>query len=294
MGMPVVLSDSVTLASGQAKNLDGAKLQPSARRAIRVREILFIIRGPSAAPGTNITGTFGAFMRVKMKMGAHEMMPEPQPIWAMAPPKHWNGQSLNSLAGAFVSGQVATTSFDRWVLPRPMYVPANANVDIVVSRGTDIDPTFVAASFTTRVSLIGEYADKTEESSDVPFISSFFPEAGRMFSNDRELKNTLDRDIEVQRFIGRVFNIDGVTLGGEYITPGSQTVSIRDPQGYAVTGAPYGGFAPFNTVFPWNGRVWNIKRTMKPNQNYSVALGVSPTTLVRPLVSIVASRKERV
>lgn len=310
MGMPVVLSDSILLTSGQANNLNAAKMQPASRRAFFVREFLFIITAPSAANPFDQGNyqSFGAFIRAQIKMGPHALMTEPQPIWALAPPRHWVGGSFRSLTGAFVAAQRAWTSFDRWVLPKPMFVPGNAGLDILLSRGTDIDTNFpglVSSNFEARVAVIGEYADKIMPVSDVPFVSSFFPEAGRMYSNDRELKNTLDRDIELQRFIGRIFNNDatfgfgavgdeGVNSWGGSGTTAQQTIKIQDPQNYYVTGVPYGGFAPFNNVFPWNGRTWTFKKLLQPGQNFHAALGVAPTVSTRPLVSLVGSRKERV
>lgn len=298
---PVTLYDSTTLTNGQAKGLDLSRMIPPGNRPMLVKDLNFTLRF-AAQPSTEVQ--LGALVRARIRIGRFDTSNTPVPIWlygavadSLTEVINFYGPTVRDGAGNF-----QTIVRHRWVLPKPMYVPPGAAIaptffrdDSVVTYPAGLNAnTVITVGFSARGLLIH---DRMKESI-VPFVGAFVPGATQLRSLEDDLRNTLNKTVNIHRLGGRVA-MSGATndirdaLGAmNFSTATAQAfrnqLRITDDDGTDITG----GLVPFTSVFPAQGRSWTFTKAMRPGQQLIVTLDRAPAAAAWPMVSFVGSRIE--
>lgn len=307
---PIVLSDSVSLTQGQTKSLNLQKLIAPQQKPMRVRELLFSARIPVSA------GDMGGIVRVRLQAGRFAMTNAFVPIWSFAPPydSYYNVNNCIGQTGALGSGITTTYTIYRWILPNPLYLAPGGGIIAAFTRAADYDASFSAAfnaaAITARLTVIGELLPKwldDGEEIDVPYASAWVPTVGGVNaqrSGEQDLKNVLDKPVDVQRFVGAVLKLAGGAPSTpqrlySYSSHGPPNPEIRitDPVAGELGACPFHPSVNWESMFHPHYPAWTIRRTLQPNQHFSAGSDQAPslaTAVGVPMISMVGSRKELV
>lgn len=309
-GIPFFAAADVTLnAGGTAPPFDSRRLGNPYRQAMVIDEIHFQIK-TVATPGGDTQPPAGANMggsvRARFKLGRVEVSHDFVPIWNYG--TLWNDE--NSESFGFIEGLLAgggsvissRLNYYRWILPKPLYIPAGNILQPSISRQQDglAFPTNVWVGYGCR--RLGPHTPPAEL--DVPYVATFLPgeiaegsSPNTFQSSENDLVNPFLSDLKVQRFTGRVQSrtaTTGVTSAIVDDAGSEVTLVMKDSYGTNIIR----DFTSWNHVFDRNRRAWTFNRILKAKERYNVSLanvatGASPTNFYSPMIAMIGTRRER-
>ncbi len=284
---PVLLSASVDLASGATAQPDMDKLSSPFRTPMVITEIRFMSR--ITDPGDYVNMTFS--LRVALRVGRFSITDVPTPI-SMFGTSHDALTEQQMSDNLYVAGQYNVVSFNKWLLPKPLFLRPGESIIPQASRTVD-GYAGTARLWITYAGYMLAPGTPTPEKLMVPYVGVWMPSRTASTSiSDGDFSNPFKTPLRVQRFIGRLFNsTDWGTPNYEDIDSGwdagALMVRMSDSQGYNVVR----DFTPFSQVFQINRRVLPVKRTLAPGENFTAQLqGVSATS---PAIALIGHRAER-
>ena len=302
---PIVLSpDLVTIASGNTAVSDTTRLQSKVHAGVLIHRINFLIRAPSLTSVATVLD-FAPQIGVKLMVGPHPLMSEFVPVWNLCETMQWT-HFFCGRSGSEVASQAYWYSRYTWKLPKPMYVPASMPVTATWSRMADSAFAF-GGSAGVQLALVGHTMKQGSRlgESDIPFASRYISPSAtdgttvNARSNENDLRNTLDKDLHVQRLVGRVriASTSAPTQNEDAEIVRSVTnARIYDWRGYNLTGGLNSDLIRWADTFSPDRRSWNASFDLPPTKsvfvevnNLTSASGNSRTAMV----GIVGWRKEK-
>lgn len=287
---PVLLSSSVAIGENATGTLDATKLTAPYRKPILVDEVRWTLTGAgllglaSTAGGGSGLGNpvgqaLGALISTKFQLGRLACSSLAGngnfiPTWLYSPTVQ--SVSFETAADQLVASgsNQPSTSYYRWKLPRPLYVPAGNVFLPSLSRGIDGN----GGTINCVVSLAGRFLEpgiKPPKKLQVPYVAAFQGVIGSvsaMYSTDQDLFNPFQTDLHVQRFTGRIQAASSIpgpntiaaeVISDEQVSPFIQ-VSIRDSYGMDVIR----DFVNFSSVFDSNRHGWTFHKVLKLHERY--------------------------
>lgn len=294
-GAPIVLTSTVSVLSGQVANCTLTDLQPRSRAPLVVDEILFETQTPTPEVGRLPTDNRGQ-IRWRLQAGPHAMTNGFVPTWLFAPVYQDGAEEIygNSPYNIY---------YLRWKLPEPMFLPTGYVLNASCFRDTAVDVFAVARGYwasdaaeLATISLHGRVLDPdvSVPTSVIPFVSAATFDDFSIFNGERDLKNTIDTSIRIQRFVGRIQQMDeniGIIDGWATQSLANYLVnSFHDSKGYNIINQP----TPWWALFPPERRAWTFNRVLPPGEQFTVGLGQTPAAGGQPMISFVGSRTETV
>ena len=297
----IVTSSSVAISAGQTISPPLESLNAPFRSAMWIDEICWtLIWGDVDNPNyVGATSGFGIspFLWARFNLGRLQLSEKYIPLWNYVPTYDAMADVGFHPKGIIVADSVLVEN-RRWVLPKPLYVPAGSVVvpsyQLVSSLNSSIN--FGATPITVRTFYRGRIAyQKRPRHIDVPFVGAFLSigDSPLLQSTEQDLRNPYDQQIDVQRLIGRRYADREVasTFGaGALSVPPNINVDIKDGDGYTMAQQ-----VPFDLAFDMQRSAWTYKGKLGPKSMYSfkmvpsagVAISTNPVT-----VSFVGSRRE--
>jgi|CXWL01.1.fsa_nt_gi hypothetical protein len=301
-GIPILLSSSLDLASGATGIPPLQSLQSPFREAMMIDSVKFLVRGllPSASPTTGYN--FAGMVRTRFKMGRIELSHDFIPVGMYGPAIQdptATGTPPEATQATFAEdggGVTYTLSHFRWILPRPLYVPAGSV--LVPSIQRILDDGFPGTTLTIDVSYSGRRLaqDPLPKEIDVPYVALFAPPetvpgvATSASSADINLVNPFLVPLHVQRLMGRIMNRTTSPNLFDQLG-GAVQVLMKDSYGQNMVR----DFLPWNMVYDVNRRAWTINQVLKPKERYYASITgmtATATQFSSAFISMIGYRKE--
>lgn len=311
-GIPFFAAASVSLGPGQtAPPFSSRQLGNPYRQAMVIDEIHFQIT-LLATEGVPLTRfNLGGSVRARFKLGRVEVSNEFIPIWNYG--TRWDddggsgafGEEFQSAAGQTMGGVLTVSNsvnYYRWILPKPLYIPAGNILQPSISREQD------ALAQTANVWVgygcrrLAPHKPPTEF--DVPYVAQFITDPvlegsspSTFQSSEKDLVNIFQQDVRVQRFTGRVQKQLVVATVTELLQDdlgSSVTLVMKDSTGVNIIR----DFTPWNHVFDRNRRAWTFNRILKGKERYNVSLanvsaGNTAGQFHTPMIAMIGTRREQ-
>ncbi len=285
---PVLLSAAVSVSANNAATPDSEQLSYPFRKAIIIEEIRWTIRTTvETATPLNI----GALVYARMQFGQKYLMRDAVPIWLL-------GTIISGGVGEEESSPELDTatcySSYRWRLPEPLYLEAGEILRSTFSRGNDGYSPFIV-----QVTYVGKTVAPSQPRPRiiaVPYAASFVTTLGQTYqqSNEKHLFNPFDTPLRVQRFTGRVLNVEGagIAVSRMALTPstagGYVTLLINDSWGGKMVNNNTGP----SDIFDFLRAAWTVDTIMPPKGVYEIrAWNIAATAPVH--VGMIGVREER-
>jgi hypothetical protein len=311
---PVAYTTEVSgLTAGVTLMMPQVSLQSGFNTPYWVDEIRFTARTASYDPNSVILGDISAIIEFELQTGTHFFSqaalssPSPVPMTLFCPTYSGKAQYENVIQNfTATSNQVYATR--RWVLPKPLWMPAGdlvqAKVRRAASYGTGVP------SITAQMTVIGRAVlpdTPPPTARCIPHIGHFTHPTGSTYSQaNAQFKNPFTTPWYVQRI---VMNTRDQTNSGTSVRTGYgffedplgarsyAQVQISDSLGYKITGSSQGGYVPLADVASFsNDAAWTFGRPLPPGENYNVnfriVAGSNDTTVFSPMISFVGYREE--
>jgi hypothetical protein len=324
---PVILSDSVTLAEGENKQMDVQALSNVFDTPMVIDEI----RTQISLPDIDLqVANFGGSVRLQLTVGRYALSDTYIPVGCLG--TMFDGGELD-LTGitpqvyspestyGYIISDPTTVGYFRWKLPRPLVCPIGMPLQAKISRQVeglseiypDTDPLTVNVSYAGRAAKKHLPPDITVPIPYVGFFENVFSSASVATSGQLDLYNPFQSPLTVQRLIGRWQNIylDTGTPGDSWIgldqseTSGSTSIlfpstQIRTFSGFFITN----GFIPGQAIFEANTRSLPMNILLERSEGIEVIIDATagiPSTGAQPtptgsntsLVTMIGWRNER-
>lgn len=188
----VVLSGTVSLASGAVLSPPQADLRNPLKEGLWIDEIRFSVSNAQVPGGT---------IRARLTIGKAQISKDYVPIWNY-------GKELNPIDVIIAGGGSTVPTSYAWRLPKPLWVdPGDLLETSFMHTGLGSSTTVTA-----RATYIGHYdpAQPRGPKIAVPWIAQWLPTAKLGASNytqasgPTDLKNPFDVPLHIHRFIGRI------------------------------------------------------------------------------------------
>lgn len=279
-GSPQLWSASLSnVAVGDVQNLNLKTLQPATRTPYWIDEIrITMSMPPTSTVDIGMTGLAG-FVEAKWTTGQYAFSRDFVPVGLHAP--RW---FRNSAGDARVGSQFRSFSSVRWVLPKPLYMPAGDAVQGLIRYRSYA--TLAAANIPIErinVGYIGRIAAPGTPPPDVryvPWLSSFRKVNTTILAqtNDEFRNPFADKPLYVQRFTCRTFAENDQSVYWQFyettdyqgpdLIPQYTGVQMYDTAGYNIAR----DYPPVNDVFDGTRAAWTFGRTLAPREQYDVQL----------------------
>lgn len=286
-GAPVVFSAQGSFAPGVNGVLNAQTLQSGFRTPYFIDEIRIGMKTTALDPDT--AGYFEALtdaFRIRFQTGSHAFSNDFVPVGLMAP-------YFSSVDYGWVETEAAAPLMQayasvRWILPRPLYMPAGdvvlANVELNDRTGllATLFGTEVAASITvTYVGRVVAQGFVENEPRCVPWLAWWTKGSDTSFAESQtRLRNPFLVPAHVQRFTSRTYFNANTPRYFEvprlFQFPGAlahHEVRIDDSRGYAIVSK----FAPIGSVFDAARHAWTFGRELTPREQFNMQMRTTGT-----------------
>lgn len=278
-GSPITLGAQVAVPPASTVAFPMVNLTCPFRVPMVIDEIRWQINS-AAGPGTLVH--LGYAVECALSFGRHTVC-QNFPTWLFGPTVQ-DGWDTGLRTG--IGGWMA---FYRWLLPRPLFVPAGMSLRPTAMRpGTAIDN--IAGNITVDIAYGGRLLEanaQAPQAIDVPYASAFRHPLGQTVSVSTELQlaNLTGSQLHIQRFVGRIAAGGGLVFGE--MTTDAVTMSMRD--GLDRLLVPVG--TPFSRTFDLTRRAWTNGQYLDPGGFYRIDLANVPVT-AQPEVGLIGWREE--
>lgn len=303
MNAPIVVSSSVAILPGQTLTPPLEPLNAPFRSAMWIDEISFMMLwgDVDATPptGAKSGGGIAPFLWARFNLGRVQLSEKYVPIWNYTPT--YDAQSEMGYYDGFApsSGDLNANEHFRWILPRPLFVAAGNVLVPSYQLLTKLNSTltFASSPITVRTTYRGRVAyQKRPDHLDVPFVGIFtsIGDSPPLISTETDLRNPYDKQIDIQRLIGRCYTAranSGTTRGaGGMSVPPTIDVTLRDGDGYTIAQR-----TPFDMTFDTQRSAMTFSGKLGPKSMYDFQMVPSSGTAVSTnpvMVSFVGTRQE--
>jgi hypothetical protein len=279
-GSPVFLGSSVDdLQPGASSDASPLALRNPTGAPIEIDEIFFRVQVMLAEnPGADLgPGLVGSSIFVNMRLGALKITNDSVPLVTMGYAENLSGENLSSNTKLY-------NEF-RWRLPKALYVPAGAFLEITFEhKGFFSSPANIDVGCSARAfAMDAPVPDKI----CVPYVAAYVTPvfavdgvARSVMSPETALLNTLDETLFVERFNGRIveqvldsgfFTLADTGPFGSNTQPG---IGNADPDALVVRVWSSMGDrivpvkTPFRDVFERGYRSWEVNHALPPGAYY--------------------------
>ena len=283
-GAPVVFSAQTTLAAGKAAVLNAQTLQSGFRTAYFIDEIrisMHTVKMTTIQSAQGITGLSG-LVSVLFQTGKYQFSKTAVPVGLLAP---LFGQDYGNVVMGAV-GDYRSFSSVRWMLPKPLFMPAGDVVLATVNLealallttlfGTDPCVT-VTITYVGRLIPQGYIAQQR----DVPWLAWWTKNASTAYAEAQTaFRNPFMVPAHVQRFTQRTYEekyggalteyYHEESAMGQLYTSGEtyETIKIHDSRGYAITNK----FIPLGDVFDVSRHAWTFGRELDSREQFNMEM----------------------
>jgi len=315
---PVAYTTEVSgLTAGKTLMMPQVNLQSGFNTPYWVDEIRFTAFTATYDSSGGVQGDISAIIRFQLQTGTHFFSqaalssPSAVPMILYAPTYSGNAQ-YEQTSQAITNSTVRNYSTRRWVLPKPLWMPAGDIVQATVSREAAFGS--AVASITAQMTVIGRAVlpdTKPPPARCIPHVGWFVHPTGAGTSvpysqANAQFKNPFTSPWYVQRIIlntrDQLNESNGVRTGyGLFEDPSGVSsyaqVQLFDSLGYKITGSSQGGYVPLADVASAvNDASWTFGRPLPPGENYNanfrIVAGSADTTVFSPMISFVGYREE--
>lgn len=340
--LPVAMASGlgITAADGGSGNLtlspttsfavpfDARRLVNTYHLPLEITEIRFVARG-SPEDRVNVLAYgnhLGLLLAAKITAGADRITgDDPVPLAAFGPPlqaPEYDDVGLTNGEREITTNPVTGEGTDyrdafhfRWVLPRPMLLPAGQAIMASLSPTVHgISYPFSPLSVNVWIAVVGRYAQNVMPAKRaVPYISAY--QFQRLADGTLERQHPQrvfaspfnDRALNVQRFIGRLLGADtgnanivydashgsiGNAVSDAATPTGAPTIRAMAPKGYWAPQDPI----PFDRLFDVQRRVWDCPHVLEGVDDlWKFTVDSYPATnpdLLLPMIAMVGWREE--
>lgn len=217
IGNPLLLSANVTITPGQVLIPDLGKLVNPNNRAMWIDEIRFSIYSNLIA-SIDQTAWLGAVVRCQLQVNGFEITRQFIPIWSFG--QTFDQRNELNPNSSFAIAVVNSAQFFRWVLPTPLYVPANVAVVPKIQlfnpqAATDITSIVVNVGYAGRELAVAEPFGVPHR---VPYVSAFVQDdlsvsAFDVICDEKQLANPFQQRLDIHRFSFRAYAQNGAMEG---------------------------------------------------------------------------------
>lgn len=315
---PVAYTTEVSgLTAGKSLMMPQVNLQSGFNTPYWVDEIRFTAFTASYNSSGGVQGDISAIISYQLQTGVHFFSQaalssgSPVPMILYAPTYSGNAQYDQTIQ-SIDNTTVRNYSTRRWVLPKPLWMPAGDIVQARVHRSTDFGT--AVASITAQMTVVGRAVlpdTPPPPARCIPHVGHFTHPTGTGTSvafsmANAQFKNPFQTPWYVQRIVlntrDQLGETSGVRTGyGLFEDPTGvlsyAQVQLFDSLGYKITGSNAGDYVPLADVASAaNDAAWTFGRPLPPGENYNVSFrvvaGSSDTTVFSPMISFVGYREE--
>jgi hypothetical protein len=282
-GAPVVFSAQATLAVGKSGVLNAQTLQSGFRTSYFIDEIRVSMHTTKMATTATARGFTGLSNLVKIlfQTGKYQFSADAVPAGLLAP---MFGQDYGNVdLGAI--GEFRSFSSIRWMLPKPLFMPAG---DVVLANVSIDDLTLLTTIFgsepcvTVTITYVGRLLPQgyIAQSREVPWLAWWTKNASTVYADSTtRLRNPFKIPAHVQRFTQRTYDSKYGGALTEYYSEESargqlfntgvyETVKISDSRGYSITNK----FVPVGDVFDVARHAWTFGRELSPREQFNMQM----------------------
>lgn len=282
-GAPVVFSAQATLAAGKSGVLNAQTLQSGFRTAYFIDEIRVSMHTTKMETVNTARGFTGLSNLVKIlfQTGKYQFSADAVPAGLLAP---MFGQDYGNVdLGAI--GEFRSFSSVRWMLPKPLFMPAG---DVVLANVSIDDLALLTTIFgtdpcvTVTITYVGRLLPQgyMAQSREVPWLAWWQKAASTAYAESTtRLRNPFKIPAHVQRFTQRTYDSKSSGVLTEYYSEESalaqiynagtyETIKIGDSRGYAITNK----FVPIGDVFDVTRHAWTFGRELGPREQFDMAM----------------------
>lgn len=308
---PIHVYANASLQANSQVAVNAQALQNPLGGPMEIHEIRFKItadlpESAFAAPDP-ITGDMGALIAVKLDLGTIELTNGFVPAWAlgMDEDQYANVQYFENLPSGVIQ---KNSSYYRWRLPKPLYVPAGATVvPQFQHRGFSTVPVQIGIGYSGRALPANAPPPQTNF---VPWVTSYFSKAFVLSdtatdfdtSSNTDIFNKWDQPVQLQR-LGIHCPMVDLAAGSWY----EWTVNVGSMFDYIQTRIVDSGglpvvrkYTPIGQLVNPSNRTWEMSGAiMPPGSFWNVFLRCDPvlsppltkTLVAQPQVALVGYRK---
>lgn len=281
-GAPVVFSAQAELVAGQQATLNAQTLQSGFRTPYFIDEIRISGVTPTYAGPLAFTGLNDA-IRIKFQTGHFYFSDDFVPVGLMAPLFSKSDYGIVS-GGGDMPFERGYTSI-RWLLPRPLYMPAGdvvlANVQLFDRAGSLASRFFAGPACKVTVTYVGRIVAQgfvEDEPRYVPWLAWWTKRLSDAYAEAQtRLRNPFTVPAHVQRFTSRTYLYDSVannTLLEQDVDGMVQNqmphhvITVSDSRGYAIVPR----FTPVGNVFDTARRAWTFGRSVDSREQFNMQM----------------------
>lgn len=296
MDSPQLLSGSVILSKGDTASLNINLMTSRSSRWLRVEEISFCLYATPFPDGEGPQANLGELVEFEGKFLDFKLTSDFVPVWLVGPRIHQCAEyeEDGSIGGIKVGlNNVGPFETYRWKLPKPVYLPPGAAINLTFRRKATAKNTFpvdgtgkIYVECAVRATQLAASASLPKENC-IPFITAFTPETFPALTSGLDLSNVFTSDFYAQRLTSRVAlnnaqnnEKTGTDFKNEVvITMSNNLVEVCDE-------------ARLHSVFPASQMAWTYTRIMAPRDYLKVKFQVAPSSVAQPQIALIGYRKE--
>lgn len=301
-GAPVVFSAQATLPNNKSAVLNAQTLQSGFRTPYFIDEIritmhtsvidlnAFLMRG--------ITGLSG-LVQILFQTGSHYFSNDAVPVGVLAPLFGVDyGNEVLAQDAVTLANQIRSFSNVRWMLPKPLYMPAG---DVVLANVTIPDNAFLASVFgtnpciTVTVTYVGRLIPQGYQARErhIPWVAWWTKKASESVKDaNTRLRNPFTIPAHVQRFTQRTYSTSGVSTPAAsrrfleeshvaqlYLASQPyESIIISDSRGYAITNK----YVPIGDVFDPARHAWTFGRELSSREQFNMTMRTENFSALNP------------
>jgi hypothetical protein len=287
-GAPVVFSAQGDLAAGKQVTLNAQTLQSGFRTPYFIDEIRVAAYTTSHTvdEGRGVQALNDA-IRIKFQTGSHAFSQDFVPVGNMYP------AFSNNDYGNYALSDTTFTEYmsGRWILPRPLFMPAGdvvlANVELNDRTGIIAATYGTATAVRVTVTYVGRLIAqgfKESEPRYIPWLAWWTKAMSDSYAESQtRLRNPFFVPAHVQRFTMRTFIYDTSAATPLYSesdkegmyarSAGYHAIRIDDSRGYAIVPK----FAAVGSVFDGTRRAWTFGRELGPREQFNMQMRTEGT-----------------
>lgn len=278
-GAPVVFSAQTTLTSGKSAVLNAQTLQSGFRTGYFIDEIRVSMFTEPFAGATNsgITGLSG-LVSILFQTGKYYFSTDAVPVGLLAP---MFGQDYGrAQVNASVTSDNRNFAAVRWMLPKPLFMPAGdvvlANVSLATLALLGSTGVTVTVTYVGRLVPQGYIA----KSREVPWLAWWTKDMATSYADSTtKFRNPFKKPAHVQRFTQRTYISKAANPLAQYNEASAlgqiastadpyETIKINDSRGYAITNK----FVAIGDVFDPSRHAWTFGRELSSREQFNMQM----------------------
>lgn len=280
-GAPVVFSAQTTLRTGQSAVLNAQTLQSGFRTPYFIDEIRISLLSSQFTTAATLTGLSG-LVSVLFQTGSYMFSNDAVPVGLLAPIFGTDYGTVMVSNNGGVGDAVRGSSTVRWMLPKPLFMPAGdvvlANVSLNDSALGILNTLFTNdPAVRVTITYVGRLVPQGFEVSHraVPWLAWWTKSLNEEYKTaNTRLRNPFVNPAHVQRFTSRTYessiaSYNEVPLAAQAPTSAAyESIHISDSRGYQITNTR----VPIGHVFDTARHAWTFGRELGPREQFNMEM----------------------